>query len=262
MTPLEACILGIIQGITEFLPVSSSGHLALAQYFLGFENLDHYILFDLVCHLGTLTAIFLVFAPQIRRLFFEDRQKLYQIIFGTLPLFPLLLILKPVEKMFDETRFLGFFFLLTAFLLFAGIRWGRSVPVQQLQKRWRRDAITVGVFQALAILPGVSRSGSTISGARLLGWSAQDAVTFSFLLAIPAILGGTALKLLQLVWNGGAAGPSLGALPYLSGFLSSLVIGYGALFLLIKLATKDKFMYFVWYCLLLGVVTTWHFYLS
>ena len=101
MTIWEACLLGLVQGITEFLPVSSSGHLELSQYFLGFQQLDRYILFNLICHLGTLVAIFCVFLPQIKHSLTHRKEFLY-VLLGTLPLVPLVFILKPIKPFLQK----------------------------------------------------------------------------------------------------------------------------------------------------------------
>src|ERR1700722_19484541 len=122
MTLLQAIILGIVQGLTEFLPVSSSGHLALAQRLLGLENLHQYIIFDLVCHLGTLLAVLFVFRKTLQQLFVTQRALLFKVGFGTLPLFPLLFLIKPIKTLFDQPQFLGLFFFITALLLWCGIR--------------------------------------------------------------------------------------------------------------------------------------------
>jgi len=259
MTLLEAIFLGIVQGITEFLPISSSGHLELAQLFLGMQNLHHYVIFDLVCHLGTLLAIFFMFWSEITKSFTTDRKRFIQIVLGTLPLFPLVLIMKPIKALFNEPQYLGACFLFTALLLYLGIRLARNVGEQHLEKRKWRDSLTIGLFQAVAILPGVSRSGSTISAARVLGWSSQEAITFSFLLAIPAILGGVAIESMQLILKGTASMPEVPTGQYIAGFFTSFGVGYYALYQLRLLASKQKFMYFVWYCLLLGIFTTLYF---
>lgn len=257
MSTIEALILGIVQGITEFLPVSSSGHLKLAQHLLGIENLQHYIIFDLVCHLGTLLAIFLMFWQEIQNTF-VDRSRLKQVILGTLPLFPLVLIIKPIKAVFDQPQYLGLCFIITAILLYLGLKLSRPKSPEILQKSHLRDSATIGVFQALAIFPGISRSGSTISAARMLGWNAQEAITFSFLLAIPAILGATVIELMQVLFKAQTL-PSIGFSQYFAGFISSFGVGYFALSLLRKLASKEKFLYFAWYCLFLGIFTTLYF---
>ena len=253
MSTIEAIILGIIQGLTEFLPVSSSGHLTLAQHLLSFEHLDQMIMFDLVCHMGTLIAILIIFKTQIQELFRGTNQKITQIIVGTLPLFPILLILKKIESLYDRVELLGFFFLITAFLLWMGIKYGTVKSNKERERHWIRDAFVIGIFQTLALLPGVSRSGSTISSARLLGWKTDDALSFSFLLAIPAILGGTTLKLLQLFTGQIVETSNLAWSAYFSGFITAFLFGMLALKVLIRVATNQKMMYFVWYCLILGI---------
>lgn len=260
MTTIEAILLGIIQGITEFLPISSSGHLVLAQNLLGMKNLKDLITFDIICHLGTLLAILVVFREQIKNVILKDRQTLIKLSIAILPLFPLVLLLKPIKKLFEEPQYLGFFFLITAFLLYLGIRFGQNKSEIQLTKNRYRDAFTIGLFQAGAILPGVSRSGSTISAARLLGWSYSEALTFSFLLAIPTILGGVILEMGQLFFKSSSAvHVEIPLLQYTLGFITSFIFGWGSLSFLQKLASKQQFMYFVWYCLLLGIATIFYF---
>ena len=258
MTTLDAILLGIVQGLTEFLPVSSSGHLQLIQHLLGMQKLDDYILFDLACHLGTLLAIFCVFAQNIKHVFQKDRTQFWQIILGTLPLFPLVLLMKPIKAAYADVSYLGFFFLLTALILFIGVRFGKTLPEEKKKKHPWRDALVIGFWQAVAILPGVSRSGSTISGARLLGWEAREAVVFSFLLAIPAILGGTTLEIFKL-WQHPENVIDISFSLYATGFIVSFIMGLCALQLLIKLAIQNKFYYFAWYCLILGLATTYYF---
>lgn len=260
MTTIDALILGFIQGLTEFLPVSSSGHLKLLQYFLGMQDLDQYILFDLVCHLGTLLAIMMIFSRQIVDLIMTNTTCLKQVFLATLPLVPLILVMKPIKAIYADPSFLGFFFLVTAAILFLGVYFGRSCSDSDQQRHRWRDAIVIGVWQAAAILPGVSRSGSTISGARLLGWSTTQAVTFSFMLAIPAILGGTILEGFKLLRQPEAI-IYLPVSHYLAGFVVSFIMGLVSLRLLIQLAAQDKFVYFAWYCLLLGLATTAYFHL-
>lgn len=260
MSTFEAIILGIIQGLTEFLPVSSSGHLELGQLFFGMNDLHQYIIFDLVCHLGTLLAIFWVLLPEIKSMLTTNRERFLQVCLGTLPLFPLLLIMKPIKSTFDNPQALGFCFLITAALLYAGIRFGKTVSAETVRKNRWRDAVVIGIFQAVAILPGVSRSGSTISAATMLGWGKKEAIAFSFLLAIVAILGGTTIELLQLFFKQEYATlPQLGWQQYTAGFITSFFVGAGSLLLLMKLAAKDCFIYFVWYCVALGLATIFYF---
>lgn len=258
MTTIDAIILGIIQGLTEFLPVSSSGHLELVQHLLGMQDLEQYILFDLVCHLGTLLAIFFIFFNQIKDLIFENTSRLKQLTLATLPLFPLVLVMKPIKAAYADPVYLGFFFLITSCILFLGLRFGKTTSEKQRERHTWRDAMIIGTWQAAAILPGVSRSGSTISGARLLGWTPNEAVSFSFLLAIPAILGGATLEIIKL-WQHPESVSSVSPIHYGLGFVVSFVVGIASLQLLIRLATHNKFAYFAWYCLALGLFLTAYF---
>lgn len=259
MTLLQAMILGLIQGVTEFLPISSSGHLHLAEYFLGLDNLDRYVLFDLACHLGTLLAIVCVFATKIRSLFTTEKTRLYQLGIALLPLFPLVALLKPIKTFYADPAFLGIFFMCTAFILFLGIRFGKIASAEQKQhSRWR-DALSIGLWQTAAIFPGVSRSGSTISGARLLGWTPIEAVTFSFLLAIPTILGAVSLELINL-WRHPENVADISGAAYLIAFFISFGIGAMALKLFMYLAARNQFSCFAWYCLFLGLAVSFYFY--
>lgn len=257
MTYIEAIILGFVQGLTEFFPVSSSGHLQLVQSLLGLSHLDHYLLFDLICHLGTLLALLFGFYSEISKSLW-DRQKVYQVILGTLPLFPLALILKPLKALLGGPELLGVFFLTTSVILYAGIRLGKPVPSPVVQENRWRDALLIGLSQAVAILPGISRSGATISMGRLLGWPVQDAVIFSFLLAIPAVLGGVTLEswtFFRTVQHNN----SLDLLHYSLGFVVSFIVGLFAVQLLKYLMVKDKFLFFVWYCMVVGIFSFIYF---
>lgn len=256
MTLFEAIILGIVQGITEFLPVSSSGHLKLVQVLLNFENLNRYIIFDLICHLGTLLAIFIMFWKEIKESILTNRTKLFQVILGTLPLFPLLLIMKPIKAIFNDPQYLGYCFMLTSLILYLGIKLEQLKSIPLLEKHRFTDPLLIGISQSAAILPGISRSGTTISAAKILGWPADKAITFSFLLAIPAILGGTIIESYQIFFkNEAVVLPNASPLHYIFAFLTSFVFGYFSLLLLKRLARKQKFMYFVWYCLIIGILT-------
>lgn len=256
MTTWQAFLLGLIQGVTEFLPVSSSGHLALGQYFLGFEHLNDYILFDLICHLGTLTAIFFFFFRIIKESLALHSTRFWQVCIGTLPLFPLVLILKPIKSIFDQPQFLGPCFLISACLIFASVYLRFPLPFKQ-QRKWQ-EPLAIGCFQAIAILPGISRSGATISAAKMLGWQKENAVQFSFLLAIPAILGGAILEGFR-AWHSPENISNISLTPYIVGFFTSFIFGLFSLSLLIRLVINDKWSYFAWYCLALGIAATLYF---
>lgn len=257
MSLLEAIFLGIVQGLTEFLPISSSGHLILFQKLLNLNDLSQYILFDLWCHVGTLLAVVAIFFLDIKGAL-KDRKRFLQLIIATLPLFPLAVAFKPLKSLFNEPQYLGYFFLITALLLFLGQRYAKIRPEAERLSRRYPDALKIGCFQALAVLPGVSRSGSTISCARLLGWSAEEAVTFSFLLSIPAILGGMTLELASHFLNKSKEAPIDISL-YAAGCLAAFATGLIALKFLIRLARKAAFNPFIWYCAVLGLLTLFLF---
>lgn len=258
MSLLTAFILGIIQGFTEFLPISSSGHLALAQHLLGIDHLENLLTFDIVCHLGTLLAIFCLLSRNIATLLWEDKRVLFQLIFATFLLIPAALLSKQLAALFHRIDLLGFFFLVTASLLLLAHKFHRPASQENLQKRWWKDSLLIGAVQTFAVLPGVSRSGATISAARLLGWPAQEAVVFSFLLAIPAILGAALLETVKAQETLLASTISSGC--YLIGFITSFAAGLLALWVVKQLVDKDKMHYFAWYCIFLGIFTiaaTW-----
>lgn len=259
MQTLDAILLGIIQGITEFFPVSSSGHLKLFQYFLGLKNLDRYILFDLVCHLGSLIAILILFWDKIVYVIKQDRIKILQAFVALLPLIPIFFGLKTIKNIYNQPQYLGFFFLTTSWILFAGIHWGFTKRPERMAKTRWSDSFMIGVFQALAVLPGISRSGSTISAARLLGWSREEAIFFSFFLSIPTIIGASAYEVYTHCKDGTLLNSGVPFTSYLLGFITSFVAGYFALRYLIQLLKQDKFIYFVWYTLAIGIATVLYF---
>lgn len=241
MTLFQALLIGIIQGITEFLPISSSGHLTLIQHLLGIGHLDQILLFDLVCHLGTLFAILIIFRSSIISL---NKNDVFFLVLGTIPLFFILPILKKIEITYKKPEFLWLFFSITAFFLYAGTHFQ---PKRKLSQKM--SSFLIGIAQTIALFPGISRSGTTISAARLLGWKKEEAVTYSFLLAVPAILGGFLLKGSNAIFSH-SFDTTLPLSCYLMGFLSSFIIGIGSLKLLIFLFAKDQFMYFVYYCII------------
>lgn len=255
MSFIQALILGIVQGVTEFLPVSSSGHLKLGQHLFGLTSLENYILFDLLCHLGTLLAVVLVFWKDICALFGSQRAWLLPIVCALLPLFPLALALKPLKELMSSPEYLGVFFLLTSLFLFSGERAKETSPANR-ERCSLLQAFSVGLAQALAVLPGVSRSGATISTARLLGWERQEAARFSFLISIPAILGGVGLETLQLL-KGEASAVDVSLQAYFMGFFASFIFGYLSLRYLLHILRSGTLKVFAWYCLFLSILTTY-----
>lgn len=264
MTLVHAILLGIIQGLTEFLPVSSSGHLILAQSVLGLSALDQYIAFDVACHLGTLFAVCLSFRRDIAALCLaQSKPARMQMGLALLPLLPLTLVLGPLRRLFGMPQYLGYFFLLTASLLFLSERLSlRRAALAAPQgsvaiKRPLLEALCIGCAQAVAILPGVSRSGSTISCALFLGWDRVQAARFSFLLSIPTIIGGSLLETLQL-YRHPESQASLSLAAYGAGLGASFVVGFFTLKLLMRLAAKANFTPFALYCACIGLFTLWY----
>lgn len=260
MTNAEALILGVVQGLTEFLPVSSSGHLIIFQSLFGIQDLENLLVFDLVCHLGTLASIFFFFSKRIALLFGHDLRTLIRLAIGTLPLVSIVFVLPYVEKLFNSPYWLWAPFFVTAGLLYAAQRWGHEKNEALLYKHSWRDAFIVGWVQCIAVIPGISRSGSTIAAARLLGFSKQDAVVFSFLLAIPAILGGATVEILQLIFKPEKAQlVDISLLEYAVGFFASFLTGLAALALLVRVILLDALNYFACYCLAIGLFCLLYF---
>lgn len=269
MTYWTAIILGLVQGVAEFLPISSSGHLAILQNFLHLGSADEHLLFDVLLHLGTLAAVILafwrdvsglvreglcmVYLKKLRRGQKPDRLKrrtIWFIILGTLPLFAVIFIKDAVESLYSNTFFIGFALLLTGGLLFAADRMGHGNKNEK--NATLGDILLVGLAQALAVTPGLSRSGTTISVGMLRGFDRSFAVRFSFLLSIPAVLGANILTLVDAV----QAGINASLLPmYLAGVAAAFVSGYMALYLLRMMVQRGRFGGFAYYCWGAGLVT-------
>lgn len=265
---LQALILGILQGATEFIPVSSSGHLVIAPWLLGWEKPS--LLFDTMLHWGTLVAIFIVFwrdfLAMIRAWFLSitqrsladaDARVAWFIIVGTLPaVVAALAFEEPLEAMFLNPRGVGFFLLVTAALLFVSeqITRRRGGAGRTLAQMTWLDAIVIGVAQAFALFPGVSRSGSTIATGLGVGVRRDQAARFSFLLGSPAFFGAGLLQIVK-VMRADAAVLTDGLAPIAVGFVASAVSGVLAIhFLLRYLRTRTLYIFSV-YCLGLGLLT-------
>ena len=267
MTYLKAILLGLVQGIAEFLPISSSGHLAIARNLLNMEGAGSIPeFFDVLLHLGTLIAVFAAYWSDIRDMVVEffrgigdlahrstptpvppARRLILLIIVGTLPLFAVLPIRKTVQGLGDNMYFVGAALIFTGFLLFLCDRVRRGRKTER-SATWL-DALLVGVGQAVATLPGVSRSGMTITAGCFVG---RFAVRFSFLLSIPAVLGANILSIKDAVQAGivGAEVPM-----YLVGVAVAAVTGYLCIRLLKYIADKGRFGAFAYYCWAAGVLT-------
>lgn len=268
MSVLTSILLGLIQGIAEFLPISSSGHLAIAQHFLGMET-EVPEFFDVLLHLGTLLAVFVAYWQDIKDMvaeFFRGigdiahrttptpvppaRRLILLIIIGTLPLFLLLPIHKKVQALSGNMVFIGIALIVTGFLLFVCdlVRKGRK---DERSATWL-DAIVVGIGQAVATMPGISRSGMTITAGCFSGFERRFAVRFAFLLSIPAVLGANILSLKDAL----EAGINWGEVPvYLVGVVIAAVVGYLCIRLLKMIADKGRFGSFAYYCWAVGLLT-------
>ena len=265
-----AIVLGVVQGVAEFLPISSSGHLAIAEHLLGQTGAAEIPgFFDVLLHLGTLAAVFAAYWQDIRdmiREFFDGigdlargstpspvppaRWMILLIIVGTLPLFAVLTVKDTIEALGDNMYFVAFALLATGCLLFASdhVRRGRKTE----KTATMLDALLVGVGQAVATCPGISRSGTTITAGCFVGFDRKFAVRYSFLMSIPAILGANILSLKDAL-----EGDILWAeVPvYLVGVVVSAVVGYACIRLIKLVADKGKFGFFAYYCWLAGIVT-------
>ena len=261
---LSVILLAIIQGITEFLPVSSSGHMALLSALLGFEEPDAVSL-EIVLHAGSLAAILAVYFGELIKFLRPERWKLIgMLIVATIPAGVAGVLIKHYEiydRMVGDMLLTGIGFLITGALLrLTGIKkliarseGPEATPIEKISLR---QAILIGVAQMFAITPGISRSGSTISAAILSGVERSGAAAFSFLLAIPVIGGATLLELKKLCSR--SAGDGIPAVVLISGFVVSALVSFGALTLLLKLIRRGRFSYFSWYMLALGAaVVLW-----
>lgn len=268
MSLLSSIILGLIQGVAEFLPISSSGHLAIAEHLLGMTGLEIPEFFDVLLHLGTLIAVFAAYWDDIRNMVVEffcgvrdlahrttptpvppARRLILLIIVGTLPLLVVLPIKDLVEGLADNMYFVGGALIVTGFLLFASDRVKKGRKTEK--NATLVDVLLVGAAQAVATCPGISRSGTTITAGCFVGFDRKFAVRFSFLLSIPAILGANVLSikdaLATVVWS---------EVPvYLAGVAVAAAVGYACIRLLKMIADKGKFGFFAYYCWIVGAIT-------
>lgn len=260
MNLIQAIILGILQGATEFLPVSSSGHLVLVPWLLGWEPGS--LAFDTMVHWGTMLAVLAYFWRDwlrllqggwrmLRRRDVSDAEGrlLLLVIVATLPAAIIGFFLEGFfESLFANPPMTAAFLLATAALLVVAERLGN--PARQIDSvRWA-DALIVGVAQAAAILPGVSRSGATIASGLWRGLQRDAAARFSFLMATPIIFGAGAKQLLDLASAGGLAAE---AGPMLAGFLSAAVVGYACIWWLMDYLKRQRLYVFAVYCAAFGV---------
>ena len=270
MTYLQSIILGFVQGVAEFLPISSSGHLSILQNVFGLASTEaEHLFFDVLLHLGTLLAVFVAYWGEIKALILEfftmlhlrrlpagqkpdrlSRRTIAFIIIGTLPLLVVLPVKDAVDSLYNNLLFIGCALLVTGLLLFLADRMGRGA--KDAKTASIADILIVGFAQALAVVPGLSRSGTTIAAGLSRGFSREFAVKFSFFLSIPAVLGANILSLIDAVqvdidWS---------MIPvYLVGVETAAVSGYLSISLLRFITRKNSFGGFCYYCWGAGLLT-------
>lgn len=270
MSYLTAVLLGLVQGVAEFLPISSSGHLAIAEQLLnlqGASNVPEF--FDVLLHLGTLVAVFIAYWDDIRDMIVElfagigdlahhstpnpvppARRLILLIIVGTLPLFVMVPFRHFFSSLGDNMYFIGGALIFTGILLFVSdrVRHGRKTE----KTATMLDALLVGIGQAVALCPGISRSGMTITTGCFAGFERKFAVRFAFLLSIPAVIGANILSLKDAI----DAGIDWASVPaYLVGVAVAAVSGYACIRLLRYIAEKGRFGAFAYYCWAVGALT-------
>ncbi|HJM12420.1 MAG TPA: undecaprenyl-diphosphate phosphatase [Candidatus Marinimicrobia bacterium] len=251
MDIIDALILGSLQGMTEFLPVSSSGHLVLGQHFLGLSLPGNF--FEVLVHLGTLCSVLVVFRTEILKLIqsiksAESKIMLSALVIGTIPAVLIGLSMKDkISQLFENPLAVSFSLILTGIWLVM-TKWF----VNQQSNINLKNGFLIGCAQAIAIIPGISRSGATIGVAMLLGISPEKAAKFSFLLAIPAIAGAGLLTAIDI---DPALVSSLSSGTIIVAFFSSFLVGWAALTWLLKLISKGQFHWFGLYCMVIGILT-------
>ena len=278
MNTLEAILLGVVQGFTEFLPISSDGHLVMTQYVLGIEVPG--IVLEIVLHVATLLAVVIVYHARIGQLLTGVVRRdpaawryAIALVIATLPAVFVGLFLKDAaEAQFDNPVMAGYGLLFTALMLFT-TRWAlRRAPAAEIEGVERREAaaenapgapvaktgptappfgiaLLMGFFQALAILPGVSRSGGTITAGLWSRLTAEKAAEFSFLMSIPAILGAVVLQVPNVRDSAGLIGTS----NLVVGFIAALISGVIAIKSLVWLLRRQAFHHFAWYAAAVGI---------
>lgn len=268
----EAIILGLVQGVAEFLPISSSGHLAILQNLFNMSDIEGgHIFFDVLMHFGTLIAICFMYWNDIKAMVVEmlellsgrksftaeGKPKQYPaarlfllIVTATLPLVLILPINDYIGELSQSTVFVGIALILTGFMLLVS---DKMTPGSKTEKNMRfKDALIIGLCQCVATLPGLSRSGTTITAGIATGQNRSYAVKFSLLMSIPAVLGATLLELVKAF----KAGIDASLIPaYLFGMIAAMVSGVLAIGILKMIAKSKKFGGFAYYCWIVGVLT-------
>jgi undecaprenyl-diphosphatase len=248
MTVPQAVISGAVQGLTEFLPISSSGHLVLLHKMFGFKEAQ--LAFDIFLHLATVLSVLVFFAKDILDILVRDRKMMALIILACVPTFAIGLLFKhPVERLFADPTAVGYMLIVTGIWL---------VSAHMIYKRVRaprevtpKSSILIGIAQGIAVVPGISRSGATIGMAMALGIEGQRAVKFSFLLSVPAVLGASAVKCMDIKSGLMASGSPV----FIAGGIAAFFAGLAAIYLLLKMVKANKLWAFGAYCIVVGAAT-------
>lgn len=256
MTTLQSIILGVVQGLTEFLPVSSSGHLCLARELMGVE-LDENLTFDIALHAATVLSTIVVLWREIWRLLKgafdfsskqinEEQSYILKIVVSMIPIGVVGFLLKDyIDSVGDKSWVVGIMLLVTALLL----TFAYKAKPRKKENISYRDAFIIGLAQACATTPGLSRSGSTIATGLLLGNKKDSVAQFSFLMVLPPILGNALLDIVKGDFGGGVE-----IVPLMAGFVSAFVVGCLACKFMIEMVKRGKLIWFALYCAIVGVV--------
>lgn len=260
MSWIEALILGILQGLTEYLPVSSSGHLAIGSALFGIEGEDN-LTFTIVVHVATVLSTLVILWKEISWIFRglfkfqmnEETRYVINIIISMIPIGIIGVFFKDyVEDIFGSGLFIvGCMLLLTALLLTYSY-YAKPRPKEKISMK---DAFIIGLAQACAVLPGLSRSGSTIATGLILGNKKESLAQFSFLMVIPPILGEALLDGMKIVKDASMAGAEISTLSLIVGFLAAFISGCIACKWMINIVKKGKLIYFGIYCAIAGILT-------
>lgn len=251
MSTLQAFILGLVQGLGEFLPISSSGHLTLVQTLFSIPQ-DGSMALEVMLHVGTLIAVFVVYWKRIWGMICHPlRSELKLLVVATIPAVVAKLLFEDFFEMAFTGAFLGFSFVITTIILCTADILARITETHK-DVGWK-DAIVMGCMQAVAILPGVSRSGSTIAGGIATGLTRKRAADFSFIMSIPAILGGLVLELKGIV-DGSAIAAAGGAVPVLVGVIAAAVFGFIAIRVMLYAVRRISLKWFGLYTGILGLL--------
>ena len=263
MSIIEAIILGLIQGLTEFLPVSSSGHLFLGQTLLGIES-EEPLLFTIVVHFATALSTVVVFRKDIANIVidlfkFKKNEGSNFSLLIVISMIPAVIVGLKLEEAIDsitqpENQNLGLVVVGSCLLFTAGLLFFSHKKTQGDQAVGFKHAIIVGIAQAIATLPGVSRSGATIATGLITGLTRENAARFSFLMVVPLIFGVMAKKGLD-IYKGDAVIGDTNTLALFAGFLAAFIAGWAACTWMINIVKKAKLSYFALYCLIVGLIS-------